>query len=49
MPGCPEIAAQPAGNEQTPGMQMGQTGLMSMQGMEPQTLRRVCRWAKPDS
>jgi hypothetical protein len=46
MPGCPDStvhqsgdgqSAQQAGSEVAPGMQMGQTGLMSMQGMEPQT------------
>ena len=41
MPGCPgstaQQSAQPAGNDEAPGMQMGKTGLMSMQGMEPQT------------
>jgi hypothetical protein len=46
MPGCPEStgqpsadgqSAQPHGDEANSGMQMGKTGLMSMQGMEPQT------------
>jgi hypothetical protein len=32
MPGCPDSTAQ-----QSAGMQMGNTGLMSMQGMQPQT------------
>ncbi len=32
MPGCPDPTAQ-----QSAGMQMGKTGLMSMQGMQPQT------------
>ena len=32
MPGCPDSTAQ-----QSAGMQMGKTGLMTMQGMQPQT------------
>jgi hypothetical protein len=37
MPGCPDSTSRTAGNGQAQGMQMGQTGLMSMQGMQPQT------------
>jgi len=46
MPGCPNSTAQQAADgqsvpqgatDQEPVMQMGKTGLMSMQGMEPQT------------
>src|SRR3984893_16326461 len=45
MPGCPDSgqqagggqSAQQSGHGGMPGMQMGKTGLMSMQGMQPQT------------
>lgn len=37
MPGCPDSTAQQSGDGQSGGMQMGKTGLMSMQGMQPQT------------
>src|SRR5579863_6977547 len=37
MPGCPDSTAQQSGDAQSGGMQMGKTGLMSMQGMQPQT------------
>jgi hypothetical protein len=36
MPGCPDSTAQ-----QSTGIQMGKTGLMSMQGMQPQTFLRA--------
>ena len=37
MPGCPDSTAQQSGDGQSGGMQMGKTGLVSMQGMQPQT------------
>ncbi len=37
MPGCPDSTAQQSGDGQSASMQMGKTGLMSMQGMQPQT------------
>jgi hypothetical protein len=37
MPGCPGSIGQQSGDGQSGGMQMGKTGLMSMQGMQPQT------------
>ena len=37
MPGCPDSTAHQSGDGQSGGMQMDKSGLMSMQGMQPQS------------